>query len=143
MKGKKGRGSTETERGEKDEGRAEAREGWMPDKQRPALINYGSQWTPVTPSPPLRHPSHQRCFLALARTRPSNTALMIVLWAVWNGFSVVCTASVSSQWYTLLPYLHVELPYLHKERPDPVVVLALVEEHELHVLCIMIITISQ
>lgn len=43
-----------------------------------------------TPTPDTHDPDH-RCFFALARTRPSNTALTIILCAVWNGFIVVYT----------------------------------------------------
>lgn len=105
-----------------------------------------SRFDQIVPTPDPRHPdqhprhpapfgSDHRCFLALALTRPSNTALTIVLCAVWNGFSIVYTTSVSGRWCThRLAYLRVELPNVHKERPDSLVVLALMEQHELHVL---------
>ena len=46
---------------------------------------------PIPYRDPGQPPPGHRCFFALARTRPSNTALPIIRCAVWNGFIVVCT----------------------------------------------------
>lgn len=52
----------------------------------------------VCPSAPALHNSTvHRYFLALARTRASNTPLRIGVCAVWNGFSIVWRAAGKQQ----------------------------------------------
>ena len=78
------------------------------------------------PQPPYRY------FRALPRTRLSNTPLRIAVCAVWNGFTIVC-ASQQRPSHSQHTHLDVQLPHLHQKRPDPLVVLRLVQQHELHI----------
>ena len=78
------------------------------------------------PQPPYRY------FRALPRTRLSNTPLRIAVCAVWNGFTIVC-ASQQRPSHSQHTHLDVQLPHLHQKRPDPLVVLAFVQQHKLHV----------
>jgi len=58
--------------------------GWLYDNKKT------DGWTRATSTA-----SRYRYFFALARTRPSNTLLRIVVCAVWNGFNIACDQSAS------------------------------------------------
>ena len=62
-----------------------------PNQPRPAHTIEQLTLVPRHPStrPFVSTASHYRYFFALARTRESNTALRIGVWAVWNGLSIV------------------------------------------------------
>ena len=86
---------------------------------------------------------YPKYFLALCRTRVSNTLLLIGVCAVWKGFIIVYEGSTSFMYRIRgKTDLYIQLPNVHEERLDPIIVLPFVQQHEFHIwqhqsVCIM------